>query len=84
MAHRDREARRRARQRQRQARAIAFGAVVIAALGLAGYFLKPVLFRPAPPPMSGNVVDVAASMSGFDLLRGAGESGDARRADLEG
>ncbi len=35
-------------------------------LGLAGYYLKQAFFRPSPEPMAGNVIDVAASMSGFD------------------
>jgi heme/copper-type cytochrome/quinol oxidase subunit 2 len=39
---------------------------VIAVLGLAGYYLKNAFFRPPPPAMAGNVIDVKADMSGFD------------------
>lgn len=61
-----REARRKARQRQKQIRGILFTALVIAVLGLAAYFLKEAFFKPAPPPMAGNVVDVKGDMAGFD------------------
>lgn len=61
------EARRRARQRQKQLRSLIFAALVIGVLGLAGYLLKEAFFKPAPPPMAGNVIDVKADMAGFDM-----------------
>ena len=60
------EARRKARQRQKQVRALIFTILVVGVLGLAGYLLKEAFFKPAPPPMAGNVVDVKADMAGFD------------------
>jgi len=47
-------------------RAVAFASISVAVLGLAAYWLVPVWFRPALPPLAGNVIDVAADMSGFD------------------
>ena len=47
-------------------RSLIFGAVVIAVLSLAGYYLKNAFFRPPPPAMAGNVIEVKADMSGFD------------------
>ena len=61
-----RKERQRARQRQKRVRSILFAAIVLGVLGLAGYFLKTAFFRPAPPPMAGNVIDIEAAMSGFD------------------
>jgi len=67
MATKVREARRLARQRQQQIRAAAFAVIGVVVLGLAGYLLVSAFFKPAPPPMAGNVIDVRADMSGFDL-----------------
>ena len=61
-----RQTRREAQLQQRRIRATAFVVVVITVLGLAGFLLKEAFFRPAPEPMAGNVIDVAAEMSGFD------------------
>lgn len=61
------EARRKARQRQKQVRSIIFSVLVVGVLGLAGYLLKEAFFKPAPPPMAGNVIDVKADMAGFDM-----------------
>jgi len=63
----NREARRQALQRQKHLRAIAFIILGASVLGLAGYFLVSAFFRPPPPPMAGNVIDLSASMSGFDM-----------------
>ncbi len=61
-----RQIRREAQLRQKRIRSITFAVVVIGVLGLAGYYLKSAFFRPPPPPLAGNVIDIAASMSGFD------------------
>ncbi len=52
--------------RQRRIRSTIFGVIVIGVLGLAGYYLKSAFFRPPPEPMAGNVIDLQATMSGFD------------------
>ncbi len=62
----NKEARRHTLQRQKRLRAIAFIILGAGVLGLAGYFLVSAFFRP-PPPMAGNVIDVKADMSGFDV-----------------
>lgn len=61
------EARRRTRQRQKQTRALIFAGLAVGVLGLAGYLLKEAFFKPAPPAMAGNVIDVKADMAGFDM-----------------
>ena len=67
MATKVREARRLTRQRQQRIRAAAFAVIGVVVLGLAGYFLVSAFFKPAPPAMAGNVIDVQADMAGFDL-----------------
>jgi cytochrome c oxidase subunit 2 len=52
--------------RQQQIRSIAFILIVVVVLGVAGYYLKSAFFRPPPAPLAGNVIDVSASMDGFD------------------
>ena len=58
--------RKEARVRQRHVRSAIFAVLVIGVLGMAGYYLKEAFFRPPPAPMAGDVIDVEASMSGFD------------------
>ncbi len=67
MANKNKEGQRRARQRQKQLRAVAFVIIGVGVLSLAAYFLASAFFRPPPPLMAGNVIDVSASMSGFDM-----------------
>ena len=55
-----------ARQRRKRIRSVIFAVIVVGVLGLAGYYLKSAFFKPAPPPMAGNVVDIKADMGGFD------------------
>ncbi|MEX2161568.1 MAG: cupredoxin domain-containing protein [Anaerolineales bacterium] len=56
-----------ARKRQQTKRTVTFTAITIAVLGLAGYLLFSAFFKPGPPPMAGNVIDVEAAMDGFSL-----------------
>lgn len=60
------QARIEARQRQNRIRTVVFSIIVVGVLGLAGYYLKSAFFRPAPPPMAGNVIDITGGMEGFD------------------
>lgn len=60
-----RQTRKLARRRQRRIRSLAYAALVLVVLGLAGYLLRPVLFRTPPPPLAGRVIDIAADMAGF-------------------
>ncbi len=62
-----REVRQRARRRQQRIRTIIFAGITIVVLSLTGFLLKSAFFRPVPPAMAGNVMDVAADMSGFTL-----------------
>lgn len=55
-----------ARIRQQRIRRALFALIVVGVLGFAGYLLKPAFFRPALPAMTGNVIEVAADMAGFD------------------
>jgi heme/copper-type cytochrome/quinol oxidase subunit 2 len=52
--------------RRQRIRSWIFAVIVVGVLGLTGNLLWQAFFRPAPPPLAGNVIDVAASMSGFD------------------
>ena len=52
--------------RQKRIRSAIFTVIVLGVLGITGSLLKQAFFRPAPEPMAGNVIDVEASMSGFD------------------
>ena len=55
--------------KKQRIRSTVFAVLVIGVLGLAGYYLKSAFFRPLPEPMAGNVIDVEASMSGFDKTK---------------
>jgi len=61
-----RQIRKQARAQQQRIRSSIFVVIVIGVLGLAGYYIKSAFLHPPPPPMAGNVIDVEASMSGFD------------------
>ncbi len=61
-----RVSRREARQRQQRVRTAIFSILVVGVLGLSGFYLKQAFFRPPPPAMAGNVIDVSGSMDGFD------------------
>ncbi len=60
-----REQARKNRDRQRRLRLTAFGGVVLAVMGLAGYLLASAFARPALEPMAGTVIDIEADMTGF-------------------
>ncbi len=53
-------------QRRKALRVVAFAAVVVVVLAAAAALLVSAFSRPALPALSGNVIDVAASMDGFD------------------
>jgi heme/copper-type cytochrome/quinol oxidase subunit 2 len=54
------------RQHQQKIRTTIFAVIIIGVLGLSGYYLKTAFFKPAPPPMAGNVIDITGAMDGFD------------------
>ena len=58
--------RKEAHLKKQRIRSTIFVVIVVSVLGLAGYYLKSAFFRPPPEPIAGNVIDVEASMSGFD------------------
>ena len=62
----EREARERIRRRQQRIRAVIFVGIAAVVLSLAGFLLKSAFFKPVPSAMAGNVIDVAADMSGFN------------------
>jgi heme/copper-type cytochrome/quinol oxidase subunit 2 len=66
MSNSFRARRQEAQQREQKKRTLFFGSIVIFVLGLAGYLLFSAFFKPGPPPMTGNVIDVEAAMNGFD------------------
>jgi heme/copper-type cytochrome/quinol oxidase subunit 2 len=61
-----RQSRHEAYLRQKRFRSAVFTVIVLGVLGFTASLLKQAFFRPAPSPMAGNVIDVEASMSGFD------------------
>lgn len=58
--------RKKALVQERRIRSAAFAVVVIIVLGLAGKLLVTAFSRPQSEPLAGKVIEVAASMSGFD------------------
>ena len=56
----------RARRNRRRVRATAFTVVSVLVLGTAGYLLARAFWKPDLAPMAGNVIDIAADMSGFN------------------
>lgn len=61
-----RQIRKEVHMRQQRIRSGVFAVIVVGVLGLAGFYLVKAFSRPAAEPMAGNVIDVEASMSGFD------------------
>jgi len=62
-----REELRRGRRRRRRMRAATFAVVSVLVLGSAGYLLLKAFWKPELPLIAGNVIDVAADMSGFNM-----------------
>lgn len=86
MEKRIREKHEHIRQRRRRRRAATFAVVSVLVLGAAGYLLVKALWRPEPPPMAGNVIDIAADMGGFnrkELRIRVGESVTVRLTSLD-
>lgn len=61
-----RQVRRKAQLPQRRIRSSIFALIVVGVLGLASFYLVKAFSRPTVEPLAGNVIDVAADMSGFD------------------
>jgi heme/copper-type cytochrome/quinol oxidase subunit 2 len=57
---------RRVQQRKKNLRVLAFGVVVVVVLAVATYLLVSAFSKPALPALAGNVIDISASMGGFD------------------
>ncbi|MFV1988496.1 MAG: cupredoxin domain-containing protein [Gemmatimonadota bacterium] len=73
-------------RRLRNTRGATFWIIAIAVLALAGYLIKPAMFGRGGPPPTAEIIDVAASMSGFDkkLIRvRAGEPVTIRLTSLD-
>ncbi len=66
MSKMKRSGRKTARRQQEKIRKVVFAVIVAGVLGLAAFYIKSAFFRPGPEPMAGNVIDLEASMSGFD------------------
>src|SRR3972149_7112136 len=75
MSRPQRELRKQLRQRQQRRRTLTFGIIAILVLGLAGYLLIAAFTPPELPKMAGNVIDIAADMSGFNLKEGRVKAG---------
>lgn len=61
-----RQIRKETHMRQQRIRSGIFAVIVVGVLALTGFYLVKAFSRPAREPMAGNVIDVEASMSGFD------------------
>jgi heme/copper-type cytochrome/quinol oxidase subunit 2 len=66
MTENRRAMRKKARLRRERIRGAAFAAITLTVLATAGSLLWAAFNRQNPPPMAGNVIDVAADMAGFD------------------
>jgi cytochrome c oxidase subunit II len=62
----EKQLRKEALARQTKIRSSIFGVLVIGILSLAGFYLFKAFYHPALPQLAGNVIDLSASMSGFD------------------
>ena len=60
-------ARQRAQTRQKLVRVLMFGVIVVGVLTVAGSLLYSAFSRPKLEALAGNVIDIAADMSGFDV-----------------
>jgi cytochrome c oxidase subunit II len=67
MSKKLKEERRKIRKRRERLQAVVFAGIVIGVISISGYLLKEAFFRPPPPPMAGNVIDIAADMGGFSM-----------------
>jgi heme/copper-type cytochrome/quinol oxidase subunit 2 len=65
MREKTKESRNQIHRRQQRLKKIAFAGITVVVLGLAAVFLVNAFYKPPLPPV-GNVIDVAADMSGFD------------------
>lgn len=86
MNKQQREARKRAQQRRKRVRAITFVVIGVFVLGAAGYLLVSAFSTPELPEMAGNVIDIAADMSGFstqEIRVKAGEPVTVRLTSLD-
>lgn len=59
--------RKEARLKKQRIRSTVFAVIVIGVLGLAGYYVQSAFSRPALEPLAGNVIEMEASMSGFNM-----------------
>lgn len=66
MGEHTRVQRQRPPRRTGRLRAAAFGLISVLVVGAAGYLLIKAFWKPEPPPMAGNVIDIAADMGGFN------------------
>ena len=65
MEKRAREERKHVQRRRRRMRAATFAVIGVLVLSAAGYLLFEAFWKPELPRMAGNVIDIAADMSGF-------------------
>jgi len=72
--------------KMRRTRAAAFAVIGALVLGAAGYLIFGAFWKPALPAMAGNVIDIAADMSGFtrsEVRARAGQSVTVRLTSLD-